>query len=61
MTFTDADKRSQRWVLFVVGVAFLTKFAIWTPTLLNPYMTALIGGCLFGPAVFGLWKGKDDE
>lgn len=53
------DERIRTWVLFVVGLAFLTKYAFWTPASINPYLTTLIGGMIFGKAVLGLWKKGD--
>lgn len=52
-------------ISFVAGLAFLAKFAIWTPTLINPALTVLIAALIFGPGVISIFQtGKapgDDE
>lgn len=60
------EKRIRTNVSFVAGLAFLAKFAIWTPTLINPALTVLIAACIFGPGVISIFQsGKrevtDDE
>lgn len=60
-TSPSGDSRIRTWVLFVAGLVFLAKFALYSPTTLNPLLTTLIAGCLFGPSVFSIWGGKDDK
>lgn len=55
------EKRIRSLILFCFGLAFLVKFAFYTPELLNPYITFLIGCCIFGPAVAKLWRGPDEK
>lgn len=63
MKFTPStEKRIRTNISFLAGLAFLAKFAIWTPALINPYLTLLIAACLFGPGVISvLQSGKKDS
>lgn len=51
------DERIRTWALFIAGLSFMAKFVFWTPTAINPLLTFLISGCIFGKAVLNLWKG----
>lgn len=58
------EKRIKAWISFVAGLAFLGKFALFTPALLNPALTVLIAACIFGPGVIQIFSGNrndDDE
>lgn len=58
----SAEKRIRTNVSFVAGMAFLAKFAIWTPTLINPLLTVLIAACIFGPGVISIFQtGKNPD
>lgn len=54
------DERVRTWILFVVGVVFLSRFAWTSQQTLNPYLTTLIAGCIFGKAVLNLFKDRGD-
>lgn len=57
----NTEARRRTWS-FVAGMSFLAKFALLTPSAINPLLTALIAACIFGPGVLSMYKGgKDDE
>lgn len=56
------EKRIRTNITFVAGLGFLVKFAIFTPTLINPALTGLIALCIFGPGVISIFQtGKGDD
>lgn len=57
----STDERVRRNVSFLAGLAFLAKFAIWTPAALNPALTLLIAACIFGPGVISVFQSGKAE
>lgn len=59
MTQYTSDDRIRTWILFALGVAVVIKFAFASPDTLDPLLTTLVAGCLFGKAVINIWRGTD--
>lgn len=53
------DDRVRTWLLFFLGFAVVIKFAFVSPdSRVDPWLTALVAGCLFGKAVYNIWRGE---
>lgn len=59
MTQYSQDERIRTWVLFFLGVGVVIKFAFASPGQIDPLLTTLVAGCLFGKAVINIWRGPD--
>lgn len=59
MTQYTQDERIRTWLLFVLGIAVVIKFAFASPNAIDPLLTTLVAGCLFGKAVINIWRGTD--
>lgn len=58
---SNQDERIRTWLLFVLGVAVVIKFAFVSPGVIDPLLTTLVAGCLFGKSVINIWRGGRDE
>lgn len=60
MTQYTNDERVRTWLLFILGFAVVIKFAFISPdSKVDPWLTSLVAGCLFGKAVINIWRGGD--
>lgn len=51
------DERIRTWVLFAAGLIILFKFAFASPKVIDPALTFLVVGCLFGKGLLNIWRG----
>lgn len=58
MTTSGSDERIKTWILFFLGIAVVMKFAFASPDQIDPLLTTLVAGCLFGKAVINIWRDK---
>lgn len=61
MTTPVSDERIRTWLLFIAGLVILVKYAFWTTTQIDPLLTTLVVGCLWGKGMINIWKGGDKK
>lgn len=62
MAVTPAQwKRLKSNLLFVAGLVWISYFAFFNPTGMNPYFMVLCASALFGPAVITRWQSEEER
>jgi hypothetical protein len=59
----STEKTARAWVLLACGIVWVSYFAFYNPSAMNPYFMTLGASALFGPSVINMWRGggRSDE